>query len=159
MSSTSYDKAFEIVVGLEGGYVNDPRDPGGETKYGISKRAYPDLDIASLTLDQAKQIYRRDYWELCNCGAMPFYLAVSVFDCAVNQGVETAKKMLQKSLGVKEDGVIGPQTLAAMQKASAIDVCSMFMSERALRYVKTKNFDIYGRGWFKRLFHIAFLRE
>ena len=59
---SNFDRAFRFLIGEEGGYVNDPADPGGETKFGISKRAYPQLDIKSLTLDQAKAIYRRDYW-------------------------------------------------------------------------------------------------
>ena len=64
---TSFDEIIEVVLHHEGGYVNDPKDPGGETNYGISKRAYPDVDIKNLTEDGAKDIYRRDYWEKYRC--------------------------------------------------------------------------------------------
>src|SRR6185312_16903801 len=70
ISMSFFLPAFKIVVGIEGGYSNDPRDPGGETKFGISKNAYPNLDIASLTLEQAQQIYLRDYWDACGCDTM-----------------------------------------------------------------------------------------
>ena len=96
----SFDKAFQITVGVEGGYVNDPADPGGETRYGISKRAHPDVDIKSLTLDQAKDIYRRDYWQPASCDRMPERIGHLVFDCAVHHGVKTAIKLLQRAITV-----------------------------------------------------------
>lgn len=76
--------ALELLLHFEGGYVNDPNDAGGETKYGISKRAYPNLDIASLTKSDAAEIYLRDYWDACRCSEMPEPLSLSVFDYAVN---------------------------------------------------------------------------
>lgn len=151
----SLDKAFEHIVGVEGGYSNDPRDPGGETKYGITKRDHPNVDIASLTLDDAKEIYRVQYWTPAMCDAFPWPLNLFVFDAAVNQGVDTAKKLLQKSLGVAQDGIVGKATLAAVGRADQKELCAMFMADRALRYTGTRNFDVYGRGWFKRLFVIA----
>lgn len=80
----SFNKAFEIVVGLEGGYSNDPNDPGGETKYGISKRYNPDVDVKNLTLDQAKEIYLKRYWMPFGCDKRPFPLDICLFDGAVN---------------------------------------------------------------------------
>ena len=80
---TSFDNAFDRVIGHEGGYVNNSKDPGGETKYGISKRAYPTLDIKSLTLADAKAIYKRDYWDRAQCDALPPGVAFDVFDAAV----------------------------------------------------------------------------
>ena len=150
-----FDEAFEHVVGVEGGYVNDPNDPGGETKYGISKRAYPNINIVGLTLDNAKQIYLDDYWTQVRGDELPWPLAYFVFDAAVNQGVQQAKKLLQKALGTVQDGIIGQNTLRALQKADQSELCAMFMADRALRYTGTRNFDAYGRGWFKRLFKIA----
>lgn len=124
----SFDDAFALVVGLEAGYVNDPHDPGGETKFGISKRAYPNLDIPQLTLEQAKAIYERDYWGKCGCGLMAWPVALQVFDAAANQGPGFAKGL---------DG-------------SALDMAVA----RALRYVNNPHFDIYGKGWLHRLFTI-----
>lgn len=82
---------------LDDGYVNDPNDPGGETKYGISKRAYPNLDIKNLTLSHALNLYYADYWYIAK--SLSFPLNVCVFDCAVNQGTKTAKNFLAVSDG------------------------------------------------------------
>jgi lysozyme family protein len=151
----SFDKAFELVVGVEGGYVNDPRDPGGETKYGITKRSYPEEDIANLTLERAKYLYQRDYWQLAKCDQLPWPLAYFVFDAAVNQGWNNAVKLLQKSVGTVQDGVLGNNTLAAIKRADQKELCGIYMADRALRYTGTRNFDVYGRGWLKRLFVVA----
>jgi lysozyme family protein len=88
-----FERAFKFAISAEGGYVNDPDDPGGETKFGISKRAYPSVDIAALTAEQAKEIYRRDYWERAGCDALKWPLNILVFDAAVNQGVSFAREM------------------------------------------------------------------
>jgi lysozyme family protein len=150
----SFERAFEIVVGLEGGYSNDEDDSGGETKYGISKRAYPDLNIKTLTLEQAKSIYRFDYWEPLRCDELPWPLSMMVFDCGVNQGLNAAAKTLQRALNVTQDGVIGNVTLAKAKNAGA-ETCALFLADRSLRYTGTRNFDKYGRGWLKRLFLVA----
>lgn len=150
----SFEKAFDHVVGLEGGYVDDKFDPGGVTKYGISKRAYPDEDISSLTLERAKELYRRDYWNVLRCEEMPWPLAMLVFDCGVNQGIQVAAKTLQKALGVVQDGSLGKITMLQARKAG-METCALFLADRALRYTGTRNFDRFGRGWLKRLFMIA----
>lgn len=147
----NFDEAFEIIIGHEGGYVNDPRDPGGETKFGISKRAYPAEDIKALTLDRAKELYRLDYWDPCRCDALPAWLRLMVFDTAVNQGVGKAARLLQDAVGAAVDGKIGPKTLAAAQSAD-ISALDEYGAQRALAYVGTKNFATYGLGWFRRLF-------
>ena len=95
---SDFDKAFEHVLGIEGGYVNDPKDPGGETKYGLCKRSYPTVDIKALTIEQAKAIYKRDYWDKVKGDDLPFPLNLFMFDAAVNQGVDPAIKMLQAAL-------------------------------------------------------------
>lgn len=148
----SFDRAFEIVIGAEGGYSNDPKDRGGETKYGISKRAYPYLDIPSLTLDDAKRIYRRDYWEFVVGDALPWPLNCFVFDAAVNQGVSPAIRLLQTALGVEDDGVIGPQTISAVGKFPLSEICTLYLALRGMRYSSTAAFERYGKGWLKRLF-------
>jgi lysozyme family protein len=150
----SFSFAFAKVVSVEGGYVNDPQDPGGVTKYGISQRAYPDVDIKNLALDQAKSIYRRDYWDAIHGDELPDPLSHFVFDAAVNQGVATAISMMQTALCVDVDGKIGANTLAAA-RASDNGVCARFMTLRAMRYMHTSNFDRFGSGWFNRLFIMA----
>lgn len=150
-----FDKAVDIIIKHEGGYVNDPRDPGGETKYGISKRVYPHLDIANLTIDDAKKIYKKDYWDANYCDELPEKIRLMVFDTSVNQGVGAAGRLLQQSLKCKVDGAIGPKTIKTAKLMEPEILLAEFASHRAVRYSKTKNFDIYGRGWLKRLFSIA----
>ncbi|RME80559.1 MAG: hypothetical protein D6771_09350, partial [Zetaproteobacteria bacterium] len=120
------DAAIRWVIAHEGGYANDPRDPGGETKYGISKRSYPDLDIAALTIEDAIAIYRRDWWDRYDYDALAdaadAAVAVRTFDLAVNMGAHAAHALLQRALAdcgepVRVDGIIGPQTLAACRRA------------------------------------------
>jgi lysozyme family protein len=111
----AFETAFGKVLQHEGGYVDDPNDPGGETKYGISKRQYPDVDVRNLTHEQAGRIYRRDYWEKIRGDEIePQFVAENLFDFAVNAGVPRAVRTLQRLLGVDVDGIIGPQTLRAI---------------------------------------------
>jgi lysozyme family protein len=147
----SFDKALAFILKWEGGEVNDPRDPGGHTKFGISKRAYPDLDIANLTLDDAKVIYKRDYWDEVKGDLLPEGISTLVFDSAVNQGPLRATLMLQKALGVDADGIIGPRTVKAAQRANPRSLMVDFAAQRALHYAKLPTFGIYGRGWMRRL--------
>ena len=114
-----FNKAIEKTLINEGGYVNDPSDRGGETKYGISKRAYPNVDIKNLTTNEAKAIYKRDYWDKLKADHIESQLVASeLFDTAVNMGVRTASKLIQGCLGTHPDGIIGNITL---QKINEID--------------------------------------
>lgn len=145
-----FHHAVTHVIEREGGYVNDPRDPGGETKYGISKRAYPNLDIASLTLRDAQQIYKTDYWDPIRGDELHDRVAFVVFDCAVNQGVSRAVKLLQRTVGVKEDGVFGPVTLSAAKVQSWSGFVERFQAERILHYASLPTWPTFGRGWCRR---------
>lgn len=127
-SISAFDEAFAVVLGHEGGYTADPADPGnwtggapgrGEcrgTNWGISAASYPDLPIRALTPDQARAIYRRDYWDRVRGDRLPPSLALMVFDAAVNCGVGRAARWLQGILGVAQDGVVGDITLAALAR-------------------------------------------
>jgi lysozyme family protein len=157
---------FDIVPGTaewciayifkrEGGYVNDPDDAGGETKYGISKRSYPDVDIAGLTKDGAGQIYRRDFWERAYCGLMPAPLALLVLDAAVMSGPERAVKWLQVELGVKPaTGNVGPITLDALEEVATTGklaaLCNAYTEHRLRYYRSCRTYAKHGRGWDKR---------
>lgn len=96
---SDFDRALDFTLKAEGMYVNDPRDPGGETNFGISKRAYPQLDIKNLTREQAADIYRRDYWQRAGCDSLPWPLSACVFDAAVNCGVGRAQLWLAHAGG------------------------------------------------------------
>lgn len=152
---TNLSRALSIILQEEGGYVNDVRDPGGETKYGISKRQYPDVDIKGLTIEQATAIYERDYWRPVKGDELPWPLCLYVFDAAVNQGVATAVGLLQKTLNLKRDGILGPVTLEAANRHNNKHLAALYLSDRAMRYADTSNFSVYGRGWLKRLFVMA----
>lgn len=150
---TSFDKAFEILIGHEGGYVNDLADRGGETRYGISKRAYPHIDIVNLTLAQAKEIYRTDYWDKVKCSSLPPDLALLVFDAAVNNGVGAASRWLQGAANVAVDGAIGPKTIAASFSSG---VAERFHAMRVDAMTKMPTWPNHGRGWAKRLASLPF---
>lgn len=151
----AFDRAFNLVIGAEGGYVDDPRDRGGKTKFGISQRAYPGLDIAALTIDDARAIYLKDYWHAANCDRLPEPVGIVLFDAAVNQGIRRATQCLQKALGVAADGVLGDRTIAAAHAAKPDDLVAKFLTERALHYASLPSFGDYGRGWMRRIFHLA----
>ena len=148
---SDFHRAVQIILDHEGGYVDHPDDPGGATNFGISQRAYPLIDIKNLTKKEAVDIYRRDFWDACRCDEINWPLNLYLFDSAVNQGVGTAITTLQRTLGVRLDGVIGPATLAAANAARA-SIGSDFMAERALAYSRLSLFGVFGRGWLRRLF-------
>lgn len=147
----NFDRAVEFVLGHEGEYSNDVADPGGETKFGISKRSYPSIDIKALTRKDAIGIYRKDYWNLCKCDQIPWPIAVILFDSAVNQGPVAAIRLLQKSLDVEADGVIGPNTIAAAFRASLRGTVTEFTARRAFHYATIPQVHRFGLGWFRRL--------
>lgn len=151
MTAKVWGSAFDLLMLNEGGYVNDPRDSGGQTKYGISKKAYPDLDIPNLTIAQAMEIYRKDYWDRCKCDNIPDALSVAVFDFAVNSGVKTAIKKLQIALGVKADGIIGNQTLGACNRLPVKKVLDDYMDLRLDYLMSLPKWKYYGNGWGSRV--------
>lgn len=145
-----FHRCISVILGEEGGIANHRKDPGGLTNYGISQRSYPTLNIAALTLDDAKAIYRRDYWTPIRGDELPSGLDLTLFDCAVNQGVPTAIQLLQQVLGLKTDGHIGPKTLNLASTAMP-NLLDAFAAERALRYEFNRNEETFGRGWYRRL--------
>lgn len=153
MTSRTFGLCFDILLGHEGGYVNDSRDPGGETKYGICKRSYPNEDIKGLTPARAMELYRRDYWDRIRGDELPPGLALLVFDCAVHCGVGRAVDLLQKACGVIQDGQLGPRTIAA---ASCFGVDAKFHLERALFLTELKTWPSFSKGWAVRLATLPF---
>jgi len=141
----NFDEAFSRLIGHEGGYVNDPRDPGGETKFGISKRSYPDVNIATLTVDAAKAIYYRDFWK--PLGDAHPAIKFQTFDFAVNSGINTAIRKLQAAIGVADDGHWGPLSAAALNAMDVSDVIMRFVAERLDFWRKLSTWPTYGSGW------------
>lgn len=151
-----FDQAVAFVLHdqIEGGYVNDPRDPGGETKFGISKRSYPREDIKNLTRDRAIEIYKRDFWDSNRCDELPPKLAIAMFDAAINQGAGAARPLLQRTLGVAADGIIGPVTLKAADQADQDEAVLEFLGWRLHRYAHTRNSATFMRGWANRILRL-----
>jgi lysozyme family protein len=147
---SAFDVAFDRLIGNEGGYVNDPADPGGETNWGISKRSYPNVNIAELTREGAKEIYLRDFWQRGHMDELDPAVSFQVFDFAVNSGIETAIRKLQTAVGVADDGHVGPVTIAAMNAMSAGDIVMRFTAERLDFWTRLSNWAAAGKGWTRR---------
>ena len=156
-----FERAFSLILELEGGYVNDPDDPGGATKYGISKAANPDVDIENLTITQAKQIYLTRYWKPYNVGLLPPPIAVAVFACGVNIGMNVAIRYLQTTINwlallkgydtqLKVDGIIGGYTSAAAYKFQQNELLLEYLMRIVQHYNDIGN-KKYIRGWIKRV--------
>jgi lysozyme family protein len=146
-----FETCIARVLGNEGGYVNDPADPGGETQWGISKRAYPMLDIKSLSRNSAIAIYRRDFWERISADKLPPLLQFQVLDFAVNCGIETAVRKVQSAVGVADDGHFGPVSLAAVAAMSAVALTFKFLAEELDYRRKLSGWPRYGAGWTARV--------
>jgi len=143
-----FNKFIKFILKAEGGYVNDPKDAGGETKYGISKRAFPHYDIKNLTVEQASEIYYNSYYKPCKCDKIePILLALQVFDFAVNAGVSKSIKVLQRVAGVKPDGIIGTVTIAGLQQKN----CSVDFINARKEFYKALNQPRFLNGWLARV--------
>ena len=161
MADTSgFARAFAVVIGEEGDYSNDRADPGGETKYGISKRAYPNVDIANLTLEGARALYARDYWTPAACDRMGPALALLVFDAAVNNGIHKAVPWLQTAVGASPDGRVGDVTIRAIATYVARHGMAALLTEylavRLHFMAGLPTWPTFGLGWSRRLCGLAF---
>lgn len=152
--STSFDNAFAATVGHEGGYSNDPRDPGDETMWGVTVAVARANGYAGpmreMPLYVAKAIYQTRYWAPIHGDELPADIADDLFDIAVNHGVDVAIKALQTVLHVTVDGHLGPITIAAARTADLDKVVMGLIGLRILRYVLDRNWAAFGRGWARR---------
>lgn len=167
---TVFDQAFRIVVGEEGAYSCNAQDPGNwtggacnvgrllGTKYGIAACSRPSLDISNLTLEEARDIYRTEYWNAVAADGLPPPLALLVFDAAVNNGVSRAVRWLQTAIGAKADGVIGPATLLALAKhaGQGAALCAEFQAQRLAFMASLPGWHVFGLGWARRLCRLPF---
>lgn len=159
----TFDECFTALIGNEGGLSMVASDPGNwtgghvnsgvlkGTKYGIAARSYPALDIKNLTLDDAREIYLRDFWTPAGCAAAPPEVAFDLFDTAVNSSVHTAARMLQRAAGVQDDGIIGPASQAAISAKEPLRLLIHFEAER-LDYLNDLTiWPDFGKGWTQRI--------
>jgi len=154
----AFSDIVAFVIEVEGGLTDDT---GGLTKFGISRKAFPNEDIIDLTEDKAKQIYRKYYWDYLELDKLPRLIAQIMFDTAVNIGNHRAVLLLQSSLtAVKSptrvDGIIGPKTVQAVLKAPEKDLAIELIKSRITYYARLRNntFNIYKRGWINRVFKL-----
>ncbi|MES2040486.1 MAG: glycosyl hydrolase 108 family protein [Pseudomonadota bacterium] len=147
----NFDICVTPVLKNEGGTSNHPLDAGKLTRFGISQRSYPKLDIATLTAEQAKALYKRDFWDANQLDQFPLVVAFEFFDCAVNCGAGTAARLLQRATGVADDGIVGPITLVAVGKFNADKLAKRMLAYRIQFYTKLSNWPSFGAGWVNRL--------
>ena len=152
---TNFDKAIERVLKHEGGYVNHPKDPGGETNWGITRNTATAAgykgSMRSMTREQAKAIYRARYWAPIKGDDLPFAIAYQLLDAAVNHGTNQAVKFLQRSVGAQADGLIGPATIAAVKAKPVGQVVNNFLAHRTEFFCNLPTFGTFGRGWIRRV--------
>jgi lysozyme family protein len=158
-----FDIAIARVLDHEGGFTANPLDRGNwtsgtigkgvlkGTKYGISAMSYPNLDIKNLTWEDAKAIYKRDFWNPINGDKLHCGVSYQLLDFAINSGVGAAVKAYQRALGVKDDGQFGPASLAAAAKMSVNDQILNVIAERLEYMVKATSWLTFSKGWVKRI--------
>lgn len=149
----SFDAAFTRLLVREGEYSANPADPGGKTRYGVTEKVARAKgyvgDMRDLPIDFAKQVYYDDYWRACRCGELPLAIRFDVFDAAVNSGPARAIRWLQRAVHVREDGVIGPQTLAATQATTGL--AQKYNGQRLLFMTNLPTWGTFGKGWARRI--------
>lgn len=170
---SNFDRMFDIVVGHEGGFTDNASDAGNwtggvvgsgvcrGTRFGISAAAYPDLDIANLTIDAARRVYQRDYWQRLAGDRLPPALALLAFDASVNNGTGRAIRWLQQLVNVTQDGIAGEVTLHAIDRAATspdaiADLCVEFLALRLLFMSSLPAWKTFGLGWARRLCRLPF---
>jgi lysozyme family protein len=151
---SNFDRAFSALLGHEGGYVNNPDDPGGETNWGITVAVARENGFLGAMRDMdaevAKAIYLKRYW-LPAFDELPYPVAFQVFDGAVNSGVGQAVRWLQRAVGVADDGKLGPVTLGAAQLADPHSLVLIYNAERLEFMTKLTIWASFGRGWARRI--------
>jgi lysozyme family protein len=156
---SNWQKAFELMLESEGGYVNHPSDPGGMTNLGVTKRVWEEWvgresnekEMRSLTPEMVAPLYKRKFWDACHCDLLPSGIDYLVFDFAVNAGPGRSAKILQTAVGVPADGGIGPITLAAVKAQDPTELVEKFSAAKEDFYRSLNTFDTFGKGWLNRV--------
>ena len=159
MAAENYVTCLEMILHHEGGYVNHPKDPGGETNLGVTKRVYEDFggtkDMKDLVREDVEPIYKKNYWDRLKCDDVPAGLDLCLFDFGVNAGTGRSAKYLQRMIGTVADGGIGPNTLKCLDEYIAEhgveDTIRNFQSARQEYYESLSTFETFGRGWTRRV--------
>lgn len=153
MINPDYRMIEDFVLNLEKGYVNNPKDNGGETKFGISKKSYPNEDIPNLTVERARELYKKDYWDKIKGDHVPTPVALMFFDLAINSGVSGATKIIQKAVGAKVDGKVGDETIKAIENAwidNGDALLDTLTEKRMDLYMNHEDWEEFKNGWTTR---------
>jgi lysozyme family protein len=155
----NFEQSLALILKHEGGWVNHPKDPGGETNMGVTKRVWeewvghpvPAGSLKSLTVADVAPLYKAKYWDKVRGDDLPAGVDYAVFDYAVNSGTARAAKQLQNCLGVTADGAIGPKTVAAAQAADAIALAQCICDNRLAFLKGLPTWETFGKGWGRRV--------
>lgn len=149
------DEAFTALLGNEGGYSNNPADPGGETMWGITATVARANGYAGpmnlMPKSVAQAIYAAKYWTPMQCDHIPDPLCFQVFDSAVNNGLDQATRLLQQAVGVPVDGKLGPRTLAAVQSCEPMKTAARYLAYRLQFFTSLGAWTTFGKGWANRI--------
>jgi lysozyme family protein len=154
---SNFQECLDLVLKSEGGWVNNPADPGGETNLGVTKRVWveyvghPVDSLKKLTKDDVAPLYELKYWRPCYCEVLPRGLDFVVFSMGVNAGPGRSVKLLQCAIGCVPDGVIGPRTRELISSSNGADIIQKFSTARREYYQSLKTFPIFGKGWLLRV--------
>jgi lysozyme family protein len=156
---SNWQKSFEMMLKSEGGYVNNPADPGGMTNLGVTKATWENwvgresdgAEMRSLTPEKVAPLYKNKFWDMCRCDDLPSGVDYLVFDFAVNAGPGRSAKILQTAVGATPDGGIGPMTLAAVAKYDANELVEKFSQAKEDFYRSLPTFGTFGKGWLNRV--------
>ncbi len=150
-----FDTAFTTLLKYEGGFSDHAADPGGKTRFGITEAVAREVgyrgDMRELPIDLAKRIYKGRYWEAVRADELPAEVRYAVFDAAVNSGPRQAIRWLQRAAGAKDDGIIGPKTLAAVRAADPERLLRRMLAQRLRFMAGLPNWPTFGRGWARRI--------
>jgi lysozyme family protein len=155
----NFEQCLALVLKHEGGYANNPKDPGGMTNLGVTKTTYElyvghqvdEATMRGLTPDMVAPLYKKMFWDACRCDDLPDGVDYAVFDLAVNSGTRRAAKMLQKAAGVTDDGSIGPATLKAVAECNPRDLAADICENRLAFLQALPTWDTFGKGWGRRV--------
>lgn len=158
-----FGECLPLILKHEGGYVDHPKDPGGATNLGITLGTLSDwlgrratkAEVKALTRETVAPIYRKNYWDACQCDKLPAGVDYMVFDLAVNSGPSRAKRYLQSAVGAIEDGVIGPKTLERVGRVHPDNIILAMSKRRENFYRSLDTFPTFGKGWLRRLAEVT----
>jgi len=163
MAETRFERCLAQVLAQEGGYVDNPADPGGATNMGITRKTLarwrnvspywtlPKSEVRALSRAEAARIYRMAYWDVCRGDRLPAGIDLACFDYAVNSGPDRAIRGLQAVLGVVVDGIVGPVTLAAADRAAPAAIIAALCARRLAFLNTLSTFPTFGKGWTRRV--------